>query len=277
MIMNWFRLINKATSYIENHISDKIVLEEIAKHCNVSYHYFSKTFGLITGYNLKEYIRNRRITLASYDISNTDERIIDIAFKYGYSSNEAFSRAFKKIHGINPSKARKNHITIYTHFPVLKYDIPKPNMISLRYEILDNLEFNFVGVTNYIIENDYQTTQDYQSDLVNQFKSENKLDKTLYRVHYNLSYDEMRYDYLIGFLKEEEESIKDLVELNVKVKKAIRFISKNTKEDIIPKIKTIIYDEWKKNDFLADSICEVEYFLRNDNETIDYYYIVSIL
>lgn len=129
--MNWFEMINRATAYIETHISEDIVLEDIAKECNVSYYYFAKTFTMITGFTLKEYIRNRRITLASYEVSNTNHRILDIGIKYGYSSNEAFSRAFKKIHGINPSDARKNNVTIYTHFPVLQYEIPKQNILSL--------------------------------------------------------------------------------------------------------------------------------------------------
>jgi AraC-like DNA-binding protein len=103
--VNWFEMVNKATKYIEAHITEDIILEDIAKECNVSYYYFVKTFTMITGYTLKEYIRNRRITLASYEVSNTQHRILDIALKYGYSSNESFSRAFKKIHGINNFKS----------------------------------------------------------------------------------------------------------------------------------------------------------------------------
>lgn len=51
--MNWFEMINTATAYIEDNIAEDINLEDIASTCNVSYHYFSKTFTMITGYTLK--------------------------------------------------------------------------------------------------------------------------------------------------------------------------------------------------------------------------------
>ena len=45
--MNWFELVNRATEHIETHISENIILEDIAQECNVSYHYFTKTFSMI--------------------------------------------------------------------------------------------------------------------------------------------------------------------------------------------------------------------------------------
>ena len=273
--MNWFKLINQATSYIEDHLSDDINLEDIAAKCNVSYHYFTKTFSLITGYSLKEYIRNRRITLASYDLTNTDARIIDIAVKYGYSSNEAFTRAFRKIHGINPSEARRSKISVFTHFPVLQYDIPEPNLISLQYDIMEFVEYHFVGETTPIVEDNYEQTQAYQSRLVEAFKESYPSSATIYRVHHHLSYDNMKYDYLIGY-RQEDYANKTLQTIQIKADKCIRFISNNTKEELIPKIKTIIYDEWEKNKFYSSGICEIEYIEPNDNGTINFYYIVSI-
>jgi AraC family transcriptional regulator len=274
--MNWFELVNKATLYVENHISENIKAEDIAKHCNVSYHYFTKTFSIITGYSLMEYIRNRRITLASYDVSNTDTRILDIALKYGYSSNEAFTRAFKKIHGINPSVARKNNISIYTHFPVLKYDIPIPNIISLRYDIVTDLSFHFVGKSEYIVEDDYEQTQKQQIQLLHDFIEAYPTNQTVYRVHYNLSYNNLRYDYMIACQKEQFHANHDLQELKLDIPKAIRFISNQTQKELIPKIKKVIYEEWEKNDFIATGMCEIEYVLPNQNNTVDFYYIVSI-
>jgi len=46
------------------------------------------------------------LTQAAFDIRHTDEKIIDIAIKYGYNSAVAFSSAFKNFHGITPSEAR---------------------------------------------------------------------------------------------------------------------------------------------------------------------------
>lgn len=273
--MNWFELINHATSYIEDHISEDIKLEDIAKQCNVSYHYFTKTFSFITGYRLKEYIRNRRITLASYDISNTDDRIIDIALKYGYSSNESFTRAFRKIHGINPSAARRDKISLFTHFPVLHYDIPESNIIVLQYDIIEDVSYTFVGQSTYIVEEDFEATQQYQLERKKQFETEHPSSHTVYRVHHNLSFDNKTYDYLIGYLREDYNDPR-LEQVSITADKCIRFISRNTTQERIPKIKTIIYDEWEKNKFYSNGICEIEYITHNENDTFDFYYIVSI-
>jgi AraC family transcriptional regulator len=276
--MNWFQIVNQATEYIESHITEDINLEEIASQCNISYHYFIKTFSMITGYTLKEYIRNRRITLASYEVSNTNHRILDIGIKYGYSSNEAFSRAFKKIHGINPSDARKNNVTIYTHFPVLIYEIPKQNILGLRYEIIRNLEFKYVGKSIHFeqTEDRYDEAQARQLDFFNDFKASHPNKQTLYRILYNSNIDYSNYDYFVGYSYQDYHQSEDLEIINIKAKKAVRFISSGIDRLLIPDVKLIIYNEWQKNDFEADLICEIEYVEEKGKNKVDFFYIVSI-
>jgi len=270
--MNWFEMINSATAYIEDKITEDIILEDIAEQCNVSYHYFSKTFAMITGYTLKEYIRNRRITLASYEVSNTEHRILDIAIKYCYSSNEAFSRAFKKIHGINPSTARKDNIAIYTHFPVLTYEIPKQNILSLRYDIIRNMNYSFVGQSIFVSEDidGYDKTQlKHQQFLIN-FQSLHPSENVIYLIRKNLSQNFMNYEYFVGYKQKEYPYAQDdlkLISINA---------PKATSKDLIPDIKLIIYNEWAKNGFIADLICEMEYVIEKPNGKVDFYYIVSI-
>lgn len=276
--MNWFELVNQATAYIEEHITEDIILEDIAKKCNVSYHYFSKTFTLITGFTLKEYIRNRRITLSSYEVSNTDHRILDIAIKYGYSSNEAFSRAFKKIHGINPSNARKNHVTIFTHFPVLRYAVPIQNILSLRYEIIHNIEYSFVGQSVELEEtiDKYDEAQKQQQDFFDRFVESYPSIQTVFRVLYNLVTDYLSYTFFVGYDEKNYHYCAEFEKIIVNAPKVVRFISTGIDKDQIPDIKLIIYDEWQKNDFEADYICEMEYVKEQKNNKVDFFYIVSI-
>lgn len=277
--MNWFEMINVATAYIENNITEDINLEEVANQCNVSYHYFAKTFTMITGYTLKEYIRNRRITLASYEVSNTNHRILDIGIKYAYSSNEAFSRAFKKVHGINPSEARKNNITVYTHFPVLTYEILKQNILSLRYDIIRDINYTYIGQSTLILEGKegYDKTQQIHQKFLEQFQSKFPSKNTIYRIRTNLSSDYSTYNYFIGYVLQEYSLHHDTLEtLKISAPKAVRFISKGTTQELIPNIKLIIYNEWRKNGFLADLICEIEYTIEQADGKVDFYYIVSI-
>lgn len=105
--MDWIRSFQKAIDYIEDHITEPLDFNRIAQEMNISGFYFQKIFTIICGFSLGEYIRSRRLTLAGSELISTDNKIIDIAFKYGYDTPEGFTRAFTRFHGITPMSARK--------------------------------------------------------------------------------------------------------------------------------------------------------------------------
>ena len=106
--MEWITGIQNAVNYIENHITEDLDYDIIAKHAACSNFYFQRIFGILCGITLGEYIRSRRLTLAGSELSATDEKVIDIALKYGYESPESFARAFSRFHGITPSEAKRD-------------------------------------------------------------------------------------------------------------------------------------------------------------------------
>lgn len=59
-------------------------------------------------FTIGDYIRQRRLTLAGNEIVSSDEKIIDIALKYGYESPDSFTKAFTRFHGVTPTAVRKN-------------------------------------------------------------------------------------------------------------------------------------------------------------------------
>ncbi|NLO48860.1 MAG: helix-turn-helix transcriptional regulator [Clostridiales bacterium] len=63
---------------------------------------------LAVGITLTEYIRRRKLSCAALDLKNTNLNVIDIAMKYGYNSQDAFSVAFKRLYGILPAQARQS-------------------------------------------------------------------------------------------------------------------------------------------------------------------------
>lgn len=95
-----------AIDYIEDNLTDELDYAEIANRAYSSTFHFQRVFGILCGYSLGEYIRNRRLTLAGSELSSSDIRVIDIALKYGYDSPESFSRAFTRFHAITPSQAK---------------------------------------------------------------------------------------------------------------------------------------------------------------------------
>ena len=104
--MEWITGIQNAINYIEEHITEELDYEQIAKESFSSSFHFQRVFSILCGYTLGEYIRNRRLSLAGAELANTREKVIDVAFKYGYETPESFTKAFQKFHGITPSQAR---------------------------------------------------------------------------------------------------------------------------------------------------------------------------
>lgn len=116
--MNPNNSIQKAIDYIEEHITDELDNETIARQAAYSTFYFQHIFTVICGITVGDYIRYRRLTLAGHELCDTDIKIIDVAFKYGYSGPESFSRAFRKFHGVTPTEARKDPSRLKKYSPL---------------------------------------------------------------------------------------------------------------------------------------------------------------
>lgn len=105
--MNIIKLFNDTVNYIETVLDGEIDEKKISSLSGYSYPMFSRLFSMLTEITLSEYIRTRRLTEAAIDLRDTDEKIIDIAMKYGYESPDAFGAAFKKFHGFTPSEVKE--------------------------------------------------------------------------------------------------------------------------------------------------------------------------
>ncbi|CAB1245588.1 Transposon Tn10 TetD protein [Clostridiaceae bacterium BL-3] len=106
--MNYNACIRKSIEYINNNLDKKIGLEDIAGKVFLSKFHFHRIFHAATGKSVAEYIRRRRLEKAARELVNTDSKIVNIALKYQFSSQESFTRAFKKLYGVPPRKFRKD-------------------------------------------------------------------------------------------------------------------------------------------------------------------------
>ena len=147
--MNWIANMNNALEYIENNIEKNIKSEEVAKIAYSSKFHFLRTFYMLTGMTLNEYIRQRKLSLAVKDVISSDSKIIDIAFKYGYETPEAFSKAFKRLHGISPTKARKKGKNLKA-IPPLSFQITVKGENRMNYRIVEKEGFKIVGLSKRI-------------------------------------------------------------------------------------------------------------------------------
>lgn len=142
--MNWCEVISRAIDYIENNLTNDIAIDDIVKDLYVSSFYFQKGFSIVCGYGVGEYIRNRRLTLAAYELLHTDHKIIDIALKYGYDSPDSFTKAFTRFHGSTPSLVRKGGKI--KEFAPLKVNLTLKGGYTMEYKIEEKEAFRIVGL-----------------------------------------------------------------------------------------------------------------------------------
>ncbi|MFC3748650.1 helix-turn-helix domain-containing protein [Paenibacillus sp. GCM10012306] len=105
--MEHVRMISGVLTTIEEHLySRDLTPESLAKQYYTNVADLQKVFQILTNFTIGEYIRNRRLSNASIILQKNDAPILDIALEIGYETHEAFSKAFKRFHGISPKEAR---------------------------------------------------------------------------------------------------------------------------------------------------------------------------
>ena len=67
---------------------------------------------MLTGITVADYVRKRRLTFAAQGLASSGARVIDVALKFGYDTPESFSKAFRRLHGVSPSAARKAGVSL---------------------------------------------------------------------------------------------------------------------------------------------------------------------
>ncbi len=116
--MEWIQSLSRAINYIENNLANEIGVDDVAGHVHASSANFQRIFNLVTGMTIGEYIRNRRLTLAGQELMQGKGKIIDVAMRYQYDTQESFSKAFSRFHGVAPSDVRKRSVKLKVFHPL---------------------------------------------------------------------------------------------------------------------------------------------------------------
>ncbi len=168
--MEWVERLNQSMNYIEEHLMDGIDVEALGRIACCSSYHFQRMFTYMAGITLSEYIRRRKMSLAAVDLQGKDAKVIDIAEKYGYQSPTAFNRAFQGVHGIAPSAARAEGVSIKS-FPPITFTIAVKGGEEMNYRIETKEAFRIVGVSAPLhreIENNFKVVpQMWQEAAVN--------------------------------------------------------------------------------------------------------------
>lgn len=117
------KTIENMIDWVEKNLKNEPSLKKMSDYVGYSSFYCSAKFHEAVGMSFKEYVMRRKLSLAAVDLRKSGLKIIDIAVKYGFSSNEAFTRAFYKEFGYTPSQFRKvmPQFSVYDKFVVFSF------------------------------------------------------------------------------------------------------------------------------------------------------------
>lgn len=259
--------------YIEAHLTEKIAIKDVAKVASYSPFHFQRVFQMTTKTTFGDYIRNRRLTLAAIDIINSDDKIIDIAYKYQYDSPEGFLRAFKKLFGVTPSRVRKEDVVLKS-YPKLELAYEE-GFKPLDYHVVKKDMFYISGYKRSFTAHDIIHGSAYS-----EFWSEKKEELV------SLIGDGVRVG--AGSYKKDNQNIYDAIigtfgkkknmdVLRVESCKWCIFKGKGPVKVTLPKLWERIFLEWfPKTSFQHSGKTELELFPVGDLEADDYVYEIWI-
>lgn len=104
MNLTIFEAVLKSIDFIEANLLNKISVFDVANSVSYSQFYFSREFSRLTKISIYDYILRRKLSESYKYLFQSDPKIVDLAFRYGFQSHEVYTRAFKKIFGENPSE-----------------------------------------------------------------------------------------------------------------------------------------------------------------------------
>lgn len=140
--------LNRAIETIEENLTGVIDMGALAKDAQCSVFHLQRMFAAIAGLPLSEYIRRRRLTHAALKLQKSGKSVTEIALSYGYASPDAFTRAFREMHGIPPSKV--GHGTPLIAYPRLQFVLTLKGVVAMHYRIESKDGFRVVGFKQFM-------------------------------------------------------------------------------------------------------------------------------
>ncbi|MFJ3718057.1 GyrI-like domain-containing protein [Streptomyces sp. NPDC090057] len=136
--------LNQAMEHIEEHLDRTVEVSALARITVTSEYHFRRLFSSLAGMPLSEYVRRRRLTVAGAEVLAGEPTLLEIAIRYGYTSGEAFARAFRAVHGVGPGEARRSGAALNSQ-PRLSFRLTVEGNSTMRYRIVEKEAFRVVG------------------------------------------------------------------------------------------------------------------------------------
>ena len=143
--MDLFEVFCSSIALIEEELrNEDLDIPYLAKRLYISPYYFQRLFFAHTGKTVGSYIRERRLTEAGQEVKN-GKSILETAFRYGYDSQESFTKSFRKFHGVTPGRAKRG--CILSCCPKVNVQALHKGGISMDYTLEKENEFEIAVIT----------------------------------------------------------------------------------------------------------------------------------
>lgn len=90
--------------FIQQHLDEDLTLIRLAEIAGYSPYHFHRIFRGQVGESTDDYVRRLRMELAARALRYREQSVLEVALDSGYGSHEAFTRAFQRTFGVNPSE-----------------------------------------------------------------------------------------------------------------------------------------------------------------------------
>ncbi len=100
-------LVRSVSEYVQNHVEDRLSLEDLARMHHVSPFYLSRFFKQKTGLNLNSFVNGRKVEQAKRYLARSGKSVQEIALRMGFSEYRYFCVVFKRMTGETPLEYRR--------------------------------------------------------------------------------------------------------------------------------------------------------------------------
>ena len=191
----------KSIDFIEQHLYDKISVHEVAAASHYSTYHFSRIFKALVGDTPKEYLRKRRLTVATKRLLSEDIGILALALECQFDSQEAFTRAFKGLFNITPAQYRKQNDPLR----LLYKDQFSPHMLhvlqnelSMEPQIITRPAMKLVGIAQQYDSSDLSLPRLWSAFRPYRDKIKNRIGDESFGIYesYEEDGDEVKFSYV---------------------------------------------------------------------------------
>ena len=265
--MNIYNILEKTIEIIENNLcNQELNILFLSKSLYISPYYLQRIFYSFIGKTIGTYIRERRLTEAGTDIKK-GEKVIDVAIKYGYESQESFTRAFKKFHRVNPGVAKKGNIL--TCLPRINIKNLIKGEVNMDIKIEKEKAFSIIVISKqFNEETSFEDIPKFWDEYYE--KGYQEIVPPMLGICINNS-GSLEFEYGIGSLKEYCNEIPEgFKEINIKEHLWGKFYTKGKLPKAIQNLYKEVIDWVQKSEYeLADNY-DFECYTEGDGNSDDY-------